>query len=360
MSKRPWLLSVVAALAGVLAAGVLMARDEAPPAPGAPRVRPAKPRGAPTPSALRPALIQIPDGAYWVGSPDVAPPWEVPRRADPDARPDRQVTVSGLWMCETEVTQAQFQAVVGTTPGHCGPDCAPDEPVWNVGWVGALLYLNRLTILESEALEAQGEPGLSLCYVQRDHDILLVTGCTGYRRPTEDEWEAAARAGTTTRWAWGDDPALADGYAWSKNNANHHPAPVRSLAPNAWGLYDMAGNVDEWVWTPDPPGSAPSTLQPPRRDVERSQTWQWSGLIPYASPAASPEVTPIHPRRISRGGHIQDAVLDVTPVSRETSVEGGEFRASLDMDLHRVELYYAFGAAAGHLTGLRCARGPTP
>ncbi|MBK9648915.1 MAG: formylglycine-generating enzyme family protein [Deltaproteobacteria bacterium] len=313
MSKRPWLLSVVAALAGVLAAGVFMARDEAPPAPGAPRVRPAKPRGAPTPSALRPALIQIPDGTYTVGSPKEALTWEGPRRAKPYEPPQRQVTVSGLWMCETEVTQAQYQAVMGVNPSFCEEDCdephealesptrcqrdcTPDMPVNRVGWEDALHYLNRLTILESVALEAEGEPGLSQCHVMRGHDTYRVPGCTGFRLPTEDEWEIAARAGTTTSWAWGEDPAQADVYAWSDANSHRdlqrdlrrEIRPVRGLAPNAWGLYDMAGNVNEWVWTPGPGGSAPSEAPPPRLDLEYAEEWLWNALIPGSSPVVLP------------------------------------------------------------------------
>ena len=70
-----------------------------------------------------------------------------------------------------------------------------------------------------------------------------------YRLPSEAEWEYAARAGTTTKFYWGDDDAAAPVHAWFKNNSDGHAHPVGSEDANAFGLYDMAGNV--WQWTED-------------------------------------------------------------------------------------------------------------
>ena len=363
MRKRSLLLTFVAALAGVFAADVFMARDEAPPSPSSSRMRQTKPLrasrstsapGSLAPSALRPALVRIPDGTYTVGSPKEALTWDKPRRAKPDEVPQRQVTITGLWMCETEVTQAQYQAVMGVNPSfceegcyephhvlesptRCQKDCTPDRPVNRVGWEDVIQYLNRLTILESVALEAEGAPGLSQCHVVRGHDTYRVPGCTGFRLPTEDEWEIAARAGTTTSWAWGEDPAQADVYAWSRANADPIQ-PVRGLAPNAWGLYDMAGNVIEWVWTPGPGGSAPSEVPPPRVDLEYAEEWLWNKLIPGSSPVVMPQDSWLRRWRYHRGGSVWHHAADLRPASRQ----------------------HSNGESGGWTFGLRCAQGPTP
>jgi len=328
MSKRPWLLSVVAALAGVLAAWALFTEDAAPPPP---------PLHPPDPLIpLRPALVQIPAGTYTVGSPKEALTWEGPRRANAYEPPQRSVTVSGLWMCETEVTWAQYQAVMGENPELCQGGCASDQPVGGVGWEATIRYLNRLTILESLVSQAAGEPGLSQCYVQRDDDAFFVPGCTGYRLPTEDEWEVAARAGTTTSWAWGEDPEQADEHAWRPANSGRELQPVRRLAPNAWGLYDMAGNVSEWVWTPNI--AAPAATPGPAWDLEYAEEWLWNKVIPGASPVILPEHTWAKPWRVNRGGSVWSKTADLRPASRD----------DVSQD------------AGGWNIGVRCARGPTP
>ena len=328
MRKRSFLLTFVAASAGVFAAWALFAEDKAPPLPPPPLPAPGVP--------LRPALIQIPDGTYTVGSPKEALDWEGPRRANPSELPQRRVTISGLWMCETEMTRAQHLAVMGKNPEGCPEGCAPDQPVDGLGWDGAIQTLNRLTLIESVALEAEGEPGLSLCYVQRGDDTLFVPGCTGYRLPTEDEWEVAARAGTTTSWSWGEDPAQADAYAWSRMNTDQALHPVRGLSPNAWGLYDMAGNVSEWVWTQL--AATPAAAPAPTWNVEYAEEWLWNKVIPGSSPVVLPEHTWSKPWRVHRGGNVWSTSAELRPASRDDIT----------------------GNSPGWLVGLRCARGPTP
>ena len=148
-------------------------------------------------------------------------------------RPVTRVRISrGFWLGRHEVTLDQWQAVMGTKPSHnsaCGR-C----PVKQVSWEDAQAFIARLN---------------------------NVTGAAQYRLPTEAEWEYAARAGTAgdtyagnVTNSWGPDPVL-DRIAWYDKNSGGRTHPVGGKVPNAWGLYDMLGNVSEWVQ--DRPGSYP-------------------------------------------------------------------------------------------------------
>ena len=191
---------------------------------------------------LRPALVRLPGGSFLMGSP------EGEEYAEDDEQPQRLVELPAFSLCQTEVTQAHYEAVIGTNPSNCSSGCGDNLPVQSVSWVDAVAYLNRLTELESEALVADGKSPLSACYTGSDFDVRWVSGCTGYRLPTEAEWEYAARAGTTTSWSFGEDPADLGEYAWYDGNAKGEVHPVGSKKANPWGLYDLHGNVYEWVW----------------------------------------------------------------------------------------------------------------
>ena len=142
----------------------------------------------------------------------------------------------------TEVTQSQWEALMGAAPSHfhsCGLTC----PVENVSWHGAVAFLNAMSARD----------GYQECY----DSTFAFEGldCTGYRLPTEAEWEYAARAGTTTALHNGDiieagcvapDPT-ADVISWHCGNSNATPHPVGEKIPNPWGLFDIHGNVFEWV-----------------------------------------------------------------------------------------------------------------
>jgi formylglycine-generating enzyme required for sulfatase activity len=172
-------------------------------------------------------LTPIPAGTFTMGSPS----------SDPDYQSDEthhQVTVSqNFYMGTYLVTQAQWTQVMGANPSHFQTPANLQRPVEGVSYTdittadtGFLAKLNQNAIVS---------PGIPSGYV--------------FRLPTEAEWEYACRAGTTTRFYWGDYSdanTTINFYAWYSVNDGATTMPVGELLPNDWGLYDMAGNVWEW------------------------------------------------------------------------------------------------------------------
>ncbi len=143
--------------------------------------------------------------------------------------PQHKITISEpFYLGKTEVTQMQWWSVTGKNPAFfkaekagVSAEVAANLPVEQITWLDAQEFIQKLNAKEN-------------C-----QDCYFI--------PTEAQWEYAARAGTTTAYHFGDNPADLGKYAWSKENSEEKTHPVGGKEPNQWGLYDMAGNV--WEWT---------------------------------------------------------------------------------------------------------------
>ena len=147
-----------------------------------------------------------------------------------DATP-HEIVVSAFHMDRLLVTQALYQKVMGSNPSRWKGD---QNPVEQVRWSDAVKFCNKRSQMDN----------LQPCY---DLETWICNfEATGYRLPTEAEWEYACRAGTTTAYFFGDTAAKLGDYAWFEKNAGGRPRPVGQKQPNPWGLFDICGNVWEW------------------------------------------------------------------------------------------------------------------
>jgi len=213
--------------------------------------------GRTIPSSIQPVsgMVWIQPGAFTMGSP------ESDLDSTPGERPQTVVTLTkGFWIASRETTQAQYLAVMGSNPSFFTGDL--NRPVEQVTWNDAESYCTLLTTQERTAGR--------------------IPSNWSYRLPTEAEWEYAARAGSSLRFSFGDDPGYVGltFFGWYSANSGSTTHIVGGKAPNAWGLYDMHGNVWEWCrdWYATYPGGQVTDPQGPATGSDRvMRGGSWDG-----------------------------------------------------------------------------------
>lgn len=296
---HPWLvptLTTTAVLAlGALVAGTtgLWGRISAPaPAPAPDRTAAAVPAPSTAPASLinsvGMSLVLVPAGEFWMGAPDSD------MTAEPDERPRHPVRIARpFYLGAHEVTVAAFRAFVAETRYQTEAESSGK---------GGTIYNSAAKRHERAPQYHWRNPGLALR--QRDDEPVVQVSWNDatafcrwlsgrenrpYRLPTEAEWEYACRAGSTTRWCMGDDQASLGLFAWVRDQDGYTTHPIGRKQPNAFGLYDMHGNV--WEWCLD-------------------------GYGPYpAGPVLDPLVAPADRQRVLRGGACVRGGIDRTSSS---------------------------------------------
>jgi len=191
-------------------------------------------------------MVRLPAGTFQMGSPDSEP------GRKPDEGPRHPVKVDSFYLCTTEVTLdlflAYYQETVSARKDLFEDDETPHLPLIDTDLdaiTGPTPVYGELTMGYTKrhpAIGATWYNAMMFCKWLRKK-----TG-KPYRLPTEAEWEYACRAGTEEAYFFGNDPAALGDYAWFDKNSQEEPHAVGQKKPNPWGLYDMAGNVWEWVY----------------------------------------------------------------------------------------------------------------
>jgi len=203
-------------------------------------------------------MVKVTGGTFRMGS-----------NENSDEKPVHNVTVDSFWMGKFEVTQKEWQRVMGTNPSNFKGETLPVE---DVTWFDAARFCNRLSEQE----------GFDPVYTINGTQVTCDFAKNGYRLPTEAEWEYAARGGNQSRGYLYSGSNNVDSVAWHYQNSGGQTHPVGTKQPNELGLYDMSGNVHEWCW--DWYGSnyyAQSPLKNPRGPssgasrVERGGSWDY-------------------------------------------------------------------------------------
>jgi formylglycine-generating enzyme required for sulfatase activity len=222
-------------------------------------------------------FVWIPSGSFDMGS------RQIEGGRQEDEGPQHKVELSvGIYMARFEITQAQWLEVMGESPweGESFVQSAARNPAVYISWEDVQVFIRRLN--------------------ERTEEV-------SFRLPSEAEWEYAARAGTTRRWSFGDDESLLWNHGWYVDNAWDEQMPwgqtVGRKTANPWGLYDMHGNVWEWVQ-------------------------DWYGESYYdASPLRDPPGPASGSERVARGGSFSNGVSFTRSAVRAKSAPSFRLRA---------------------------------
>jgi formylglycine-generating enzyme required for sulfatase activity len=239
-------------------------------------------------------MLPISAGTFTMGSPATEPGY--------DGEVQHTVTLTaGFSMSKYPVTQEQYQAVMGRNPSKFktavpGESGTPEKlPVEQVSWYDAIVFCNKLSIAEgltpAYSISGNTNPSAWGAVPTTDNNavwdaVTVVAGSTGYRLPTDAQWEYACRAGTTT--AYNTGATVNDSTGWYIDNSGNKTHKVGLKAVNAWGLYDMHGNVLElcWDWYYRPYFQSSSPVSDPTgpagpisQHVGRGGTWDRKDTI---------------------------------------------------------------------------------
>jgi formylglycine-generating enzyme required for sulfatase activity len=183
-------------------------------------------------------MVAIPGGTFLMGSPDGE------KGRGEDEGPQHPVTIRPFWMGKMEVTWDEYDSYWRKVKGAKRPDPKTQQDKD----ADAVTRPTPPYADETFGHGREGNPVLCITHHAAMEYCRWLSAKTGklYRLPTEAEWEWACRAGTTTAYSFGDDPAMLGEYAWFDKNSEEVAHPVGKKKPNQWGLYDMHGNVAEW------------------------------------------------------------------------------------------------------------------